>query len=244
MGEQQRRSQTHAGTRHPAPPGVRTIFQRLKTFRRSLPALAAPIAPIVLIVLIVPILLGLYGCDTDMPAGVLDLDGNPVDPIASAGAPITVTLFVDSDCPVSNRYAPEVRRLHSHYRSRGVKFWLVYPDPDISVETIREHMRAYGYDMAALRDPEHTLVRRAKAQVTPEAGIFLPDGELVYHGRIDDRYLDLTRRRPEATEHDVAAVLDALLEGGDVDATWNPAPGRSLKAMSEPAVGCYIRDFK
>jgi hypothetical protein len=179
-----------------------------------------------------------------MPAGVLDLDGKPVDPIASAEAPITVMLFVDSDCPVSNRYAPEVRRLHARYASRGVKFWLVYPDPGIRVETIREHVRSYGYEMAVLRDPEHTLVGRAQARVTPEAGVFLDDGTLVYHGRIDDRYLDLTRRRPEATEHDVAAILDALLEGKDVDATWNPAPGRSLKTMSQPAVGCFIKDFK
>jgi hypothetical protein len=204
----------------------------LTTVRFSLPVLAALLV------------LGLWGCDTDMAAGVLDLDGKPVDPIAGAGAPITVALFVDSDCPVSNRYAPEVQRLHSRYASRGVKFWLVYPDPGISVETIREHMGSYGYEMAALRDPEHALVRRANAMVTPEAGIFLADGTLVYHGRIDDRYLDLTRRRPQATEHDVATVLDALLAGRDVDTTWNPAPGRSLQTMSQPAVGCFIKDFK
>jgi hypothetical protein len=207
----------------------------LTTPRRSLPVLA---------LLTALAGLGLQGCDTDTPAGVLDLEGRPIDPIAGAEAPVTVTLFVDSDCPVSNRYAPEVQRLHARYAPRGVKFWLVYPDPDISVETIREHVRSYGYEMAAIRDPEHTLVRTAKAQVTPEAGIFLPDGTLAYHGRIDDRYLDITRRRPEATEHDVADVLDTLLAGKEVEATWNPAPGRSLKTMSQPAVGCFIKDFK
>ena len=80
--------------------------------------------------------------------------------------------------------------------------------------------------------------------MTPEAGIFLADGSLVYHGRIDDRYVDITRRRPAATAHDVAAVLDALLDGETVAASWNPAPGRSLKTMSQPAVGCFIKDFK
>ena len=194
--------------------------------------------------LLAAIVLGLSGCDTDLASGVQDLDGKHVDPTTDPTAPITVTLFVDSDCPVSNRYAPEVRRLYLSYAPRGVNFWLVYPDPDISVQTIREHMQDYSYEMPALRDPEHALVRLANVHVTPEVGIFLADGTLVYHGRIDDRYVDLTRRRPEATQHDVAAVLDALLEGETVEASWNLAPGRSLKTMSQPGVGCYIRDFR
>ena len=194
--------------------------------------------------LLAAVVLGLCRCDVDPASRVQDLDGKHVDPTTDSSAPITVTLFVDSDCPVSNRYAPEVQSLHRRYAPRGVNFWLVYPDPDISVQTIREHMQDYGYRIPALRDPEHALVRRANAQVTPEVGIFLADGTLVYHGRIDNRYVDLTRRRPEATEHDVAAVLDALLEGKTLEASWNPAPGRSLKAMSQPGIGCYIRDFK
>jgi hypothetical protein len=105
-------------------------------------------------------------------------------------------------------------------------------------------MKTFGYAMPALRDPEHALVRRANAVVTPEAGIFLADGTLVYHGRIDNRYADLTRRRAQATERDIAMALDALLEGKALDAAWNPAPGRSLKTMSQPGIGCYIGDFK
>jgi hypothetical protein len=42
----------------------------------------------------------------------------------------------------------------------------------------------------------------------------------------------------------VADVLDAVLAGKAVDASWSPASGRSLKAMSQPGVGCYIGDFK
>jgi hypothetical protein len=190
------------------------------------------------------LVIGLAGCDGDALSGVQDLEGRSVNPIDESTAPITVTLFVDSDCPVSNRYAPQLQSLHRRYAPKGVNFWLVYPDPGISVQTIRTHMQDYGYALPALRDPEHALVRRANAQVTPEAGIFLGDGTLVYHGRIDNRYVDLTRRRPQATEHDVEAVLDALLAGQPLDASWNPAPGRSLKAMSQPGVGCYIQDFK
>lgn len=184
----------------------------------------------------------LGGCETEGFPALTDLDGRSVDPLA--GAPVTVALFVDSDCPVSNRYAPEIKRLHASYAPEGVRFWLVYPDPDISADTIRAHIREFDYGIAPLMDPEHALVRRAGAMVTPEAGIFLADGSLVYHGRIDNRYVDLTLRRPQATEHDVADVLDALLADKPVQTDWNPAAGRSLETMSSPGVGCYIRDFK
>ena len=184
----------------------------------------------------------LAGCDAGDLSSVTDLEGRPVDPFD--GAPITVALFVDSDCPVSNRYAPELERLHVRYAPEGIRFWLVYPDPGIDAQTIRAHLREFGYTLPALMDPEHALVRRAKAMVTPEAGIFLADGSLVYHGRIDNRYVDLTQRRPEATEHDVADVLDALLAERPVNASWNPAAGRSLETMSSPGVGCFIQDFK
>ena len=197
--------------------------------------------PIVRCMLLV-LSLALVGCDGDHLSAVTDLEGRSVDPLDEA--PVTVALFVDSDCPVSNRYAPEIRRLHGKYAPQGVQFWLVYPDPDIGAETIRAHMKDFGYTFPALMDPEHEFVHRAKAMVTPEAGIFLADGSLVYHGRIDNRYVDLTQRRPEATEHDVADVLDALLADKPVQAPWNPAAGRSLEAMSSPGVGCYIRDFK
>lgn len=190
------------------------------------------------------LIVGLSGCDADGLDGVQDLEGRSVDPFGNTDTSITVTLFVDSDCPVSNRYAPELQRLHARYAPRGVDFWLVYPDPEINVQTVRTHMREYGYGFPALIDPEHSLVRRANALVTPEAAIFLADGTLVYHGRIDNRYVDLTRRRAQVTEHDVENVLSALLAGESVDESWNPAPGRSLEAMHKPGVGCYIQDFK
>src|SRR5436190_3763064 len=60
----------------------------------------------------------------------LDLDGRPVDPLAATNAAATVLIFVGCECPISNRYAPELRRLHDKFSPRGVRFWMVYPDAD------------------------------------------------------------------------------------------------------------------
>ena len=111
----------------------------------------------------------------------------------------TVLVFTRTDCPISNRYAPELQRLGRRFRGRGVTFRLVYPDPAETPAAIREHARAFGLGTDVLRDPRHALVRLAGATVTPEAAVFVagPSGpRLVYRGRIDDRAVDLGRARP------------------------------------------------
>ena len=80
----------------------------------------------------------------------------------------------------------------------------------------------------ATRDPQHALVKKAKAQVTPEAAVFSATGRLLYHGRIDNRYVDFGRDRPEATERDLENVLQAISEG------------KTSGFVSKPAIGCYI----
>jgi hypothetical protein len=163
------------------------------------------------------------------PSTVTDLDGVSVDPFAKKESKAVVLIFVVNDCPVSNRYAPEIRRISARCSSLGVAFFLVHPDPDETAQAIRSHAEQYQYSMAILRDPKHVLVRRAGAVVTPEAAVFLPGGQLVYSGRIDNRYVDFGKERPAASKHDLEEVLDRVLKGGRIG-----APTRTN------AVGCYI----
>jgi hypothetical protein len=163
---------------------------------------------------------------------VADLENRQIDPFEmTADTKAVVLLFVSAECPVSNRYAPVVQRLHDAFRSQGVRFWLVYPNPVDSPAVIGTHVKDYRYAIAPLRDPEHRLVRLAKATITPEAAVFDRSRRLVYRGRIDDRYVSLGLERPAATKHDLKEALDAVVAG-------RPAP-----QASAPAVGCFIADF-
>ena len=85
---------------------------------------------------------------------------------------MTVLIFVSTDCPVSNRYAPEIKRLHDEFTSRGVRFRLVYPNPLDNEAAISKHLQEYGYPQIAQRDRDHTLVKMAGATITPEAAVF------------------------------------------------------------------------
>jgi len=164
---------------------------------------------------------------------VLSLSGAPIDALqAPAGTKAIVFLFTSTDCPISNRYAPEVRRIAEAFAAKGVAFRLVYPNPSEDAKAIREHMAAYAYGGAfePLRDPKLALVRFTAATVTPEA-VVVADGKVVYRGRIDDRYVDLGRERPAATRRDLFDALTAIVAG-------KPVPHAATQA-----VGCFISDF-
>jgi len=161
----------------------------------------------------------------------LDLDGKLVDPIkAAAGKPV-VLVFVRTDCPISNRYAPELRRLQAKYAG-SASFWMVYPDKDETAAQVRRHMQEYGYRVPALRDPAHQLVKAVKAQATPEAVVFGPQGRVAYRGRIDDWYVSPGRARPAPTSHELQEALQAVTSG------------KSPRVASTVAIGCSIADLE
>jgi hypothetical protein len=160
-----------------------------------------------------------------------DLAGNAVNPLKSAGGKVVVLVFVRTDCPVSNRYAPTIQRL-SVARAGKTAFWLVYPSKSESAEAIRKHEREYGYTIPALRDPQHVLVKESQVQITPEVAVFDAGQHLVYHGRIDDLYEDIGRVRSVATTHELEDAISAALGG------------KSLAADATHAVGCYISDLE
>src|SRR5579862_817879 len=126
---------------------------------------------------------------TSAQQSALDLNGTPVDPLHAGSSKIVVLLFIRTDCPVSNRYAPLIQRLSTEYASKAA-FFLVYPDKSTTAEAIRKHERDFGYTLAALRDPQHSLVKQSQVQVTPEAAVFDTNHRLIYHGRIDDQFVD------------------------------------------------------
>lgn len=161
----------------------------------------------------------------------LDLDGKPLDPIKSSQGKITVLIFVRTDCPISNRYAPLLQRLSDSFSGKA-KFWLVYPDRKTTAKEIAAHLKQFNSSISALRDPDHLLVKLAGATITPEAAVFDSQGRQLYHGRIDNWYEDAARSRPAATTHELQSAIEAALGG-------KPAP-----RATAPAVGCYISDLE
>jgi hypothetical protein len=161
----------------------------------------------------------------------LDLEGKSVNPFVAASGKVLVLVFVRRDCPVSGRYAPVIQHIgveHEH----DATFWLVFPDKTDSPDAIRKYVRDYGYQLPALRDPNHTLVKSAHVQITPEVAVFDHHQQLVYDGRIDNWYVDVTRLRTAPTTHELDEAIRAALDG-------KPVRNREVRG-----VGCYISDIE
>ncbi len=161
----------------------------------------------------------------------VDLAGKQVDPLQSSPGKVVVLVFIRTDCPISNRYAPTIQRISASYAGKAA-FWLVYPDKTESSAAIEQHLREYGYKLPALHDPQHALVKLGKAEVTPDVAVFDPSGQLVYHGRIDNWYVSFGHARPAPTTHELDDAIQSALKG-------NKPP-----VATADGIGCYISDLE
>jgi hypothetical protein len=142
---------------------------------------------------------------------------------------LKVLVFTTTDCPISNRYAPEIQRLAAKF-SKNAKFVLVYPVPTDSPAMIAAHQKKFGYALETIRDTDQKFVKVTGVTVTPEVAVMAGDS-IVYRGRIDDRYIELGRERPRATTHDLEDVLTAAIAG------------KAVAHRETRAVGCFLSDL-
>jgi hypothetical protein len=165
------------------------------------------------------------------------IDGHEVTSLAGPdagpkGTRYIAAIFVATDCPISNRYLPLLARMSEQFAPRGVRLWLVYPNARDTLAAVRAHQLKYpAASVPPLIAPDSRFLAHAHVHVTPEAAIFERDAmhqAVLWHGRIDDRYLSFGTQRPAATRHDLADALHALLDGRQ------PAP------PAAPPIGCAI----
>jgi mono/diheme cytochrome c family protein len=142
-----------------------------------------------------------------------------------------VLIFTTIDCPISNRYAPEIARLQEEFESKGIPFTLVFANPADTQDAIDAHVERFGYRMAVARDSDHTLVKRTGVTIAPEAAVIGPSGRVLYRGRIDDRYVSFGVDRPSPTRRDLREALIAIVAG------------QPVKVPETQAIGCVLADF-
>lgn len=139
--------------------------------------------------------------------------------------------FIATDCPIANRYAPEIARITSEYKEKGVLSYRVYLLDPSEKETIVAHGKEFSLNVPALVDPELKLVKALGVRVTPEVAVVGKDGTLLYRGRIDDRNIEHGQVRPDY-RRDLRLALDEIVAGKPV----------SVKETA--AIGCFISDIE
>lgn len=167
-----------------------------------------------------------------LPKGKLNFPKVQSVSVPAPKAKATVLLFVGTECPIANRYAPEIARIEKEYRPRGVAMIRVYPDPAVTLPQIARHAEEFKLEMKAVRDGKRQWTKLVGATITPEAAVIGPDGTMLYRGRIDDRNVEHGRLLEEGFRKDLRIALDEILAGKPV----------SVKVT--PAIGCFIADLQ
>jgi thiol-disulfide isomerase/thioredoxin len=143
----------------------------------------------------------------------------------------TVFIFLATDCPNSNSYAPEMIRLSQEYESRGVAFYGVYSDPAETSAGVRKHDVDYGIRFPSLMDSQQILARETGALGTPESVILSPSGKVLYRGRIDNRFAVYGKTRLHVDQHDLRTALDEVLAGKPVAHPYEPSLGCAIPGV-------------
>ncbi|MDP9170773.1 MAG: hypothetical protein M3N54_09170 [Acidobacteriota bacterium] len=163
---------------------------------------------------------------------VRDIDGVEQRPLHVDKGQARALFFITQDCPISNYYSHEIRRICDEYAQRGLGCTLVYVDPTITDDQVRKHALDYGHGAyPKIVDRKHELVKATGAAITPEAVVVGADGSIPYRGRIDNFYAALGKPRRIVTEHNLRDALDAVFTG------------KAVAKPDVPPVGCYIPDL-
>ncbi|HKB05760.1 MAG TPA: redoxin domain-containing protein [Gemmataceae bacterium] len=145
-----------------------------------------------------------------------------------------VLLFVATECPVSNYYASEYVRLARAFAEKGVLFYAVHPDPDVTAAEAAKHADEYRLPFPVLLDPNHAVTRQTGVKVVPEAVVLSPAGRILYRGRIDDRYNASGVRREVVASHDLEDALTAVVAGKAPPEAETRAYGCPLPRPAKP----------
>ena len=177
------------------------------------------------------LLLALWALPLSAASAVVNLARQPVNPLAQDGK-VRVLVFARTDCPITQRYAPELNRISREFAQQAVEFWMVFPDRTETPENVRTVVSEYRFPGTPLLDPKQELVREAHATVAPEAAVFDSNGALLYHGRIDDLYVDIGKSRAAAQKHDLEDAIHAALDH------------KPIREAETRAVGCSLADIE
>ena len=159
---------------------------------------------------------------------LLLMAGCSSSPIASADAKgvaePTLYIFVTHECPIANRYAPEIGRISEEHLDLVGPTVVVYADANALVNDCATHFEQYYLvsdsseyqahvaSVKMVHDAQHEWVKRFDARAVPTA-VIARGKAVLYHGRIDDRNPRLGTRRVQAGQQDLREALAALRAG-------------------------------
>ncbi len=155
-----------------------------------------------------------------------------------------VVVFLGTECPISNAYQPRLAELHKEFAPNGVAFLAINSNWQDTPLRVTGHAKEHGTPFPVLKDTANVVADQFGARRTPEAFVLLPDGTILYQGRIDDQF-GIGIKRSEPTRRDLFEALEDTLAGKPVRVAKTDVAGciisRTVKPKDEGSV-TFTRD--
>ncbi len=135
--------------------------------------------------------------------------------LSEQDASVVVLYFNSTQCPVTNRYMPSLRKMQSELTDDKVVTVVINSNQHDSADEMRKHAIDYDLTFPVLRDATGQVARNLAVTRTAEAIVLDRNLKVRYRGAIDDRY-ERGVTRPKATKHFVSDALTSVLAGRSV----------------------------
>ncbi|MEM8668168.1 MAG: redoxin domain-containing protein [Planctomycetota bacterium] len=163
---------------------------------------------------------------------VVDLEGRIHRLGMEDGLKPLALVILDTGCPIANRYSPELNQFCEDARAKGVEFYGVLSDPLLTLKEAREFQQKFGLTFPIVWDSNGDLATRLKPTHFPESFVISQRDQVVYRGRIDNRFVSIGKLRNQITSHELKDAIVSVAEGN--------APAVSY----EPPIGCLFDAWK
>lgn len=119
----------------------------------------------------------------------------------------SIIVFFDPECPICQKYTKNLTEMDKKYSKEGIELYVIYPFKILEAKSLSEFREEYKFDLPIIYDPKRKLLKKLKANFSPE--VFLLDNKrkTLYHGAIDNWFYGLGRNRTVPTEF---YLLDAI----------------------------------
>jgi len=139
-----------------------------------------------------------------------------------------VLMFISTRCPVSNAYNDRMEKLYQEYSKKGVTLLGINANSMEDIKEIKKHAGEKNLGFTILKDVNNVIADKLNASVTPEIFVLNSEGEIRYHGRIDD-----SKNEDNVKSPDLKNALDELLAGKPVTTAKTKVFGCSIKRIEK-----------
>lgn len=143
---------------------------------------------------------------------------------------VLVVMFICNHCPYVKAVEDRILQLARDLSQESVQFVAICSnDPteyeEDSFENLKKRAEEKQYPFPYLHDPEQTVAKEFDAVCTPDFYVFDSSRKLVYRGRLDDSWKDVTKVTQQSLKD---AIENALSEQPPFEKQF-PSMGCSIK---------------